>query len=49
MPFTGENECTIYYPSMPDGTRAIKYMESVWKRLLSFYKSFLIVAISPLE
>ena len=49
MPFTGEKECTIYYPSMPDGTRATKYMESVWKRLLSFYKSFLTAAISTLD
>ncbi len=44
MPFKGEEECTIYYPSMPDGTRATKYMDSVWKKLLSFYKSFLMVA-----
>jgi len=43
MPFTGEEECTIYYPSMPDGTRVTNYMDSVWKRLLSFYKSFLMV------
>ena len=44
MPFKGEEECTIYYPSMPDGTRATEYMDSVWKRLLSFYKSFLMSA-----
>jgi hypothetical protein len=44
MPFKGEEECTIYYPSMPDGTRATKYMDSVWKKLLSFYKSLLKVA-----
>jgi len=43
VPFTGE-ECTIYYPSMPDGTRATQYMDSIWKKLLSFYKSFLTVA-----
>jgi hypothetical protein len=42
MPFTGEEECTIYYPSMPDGTRATRYMESIWEKLLCFYKSFLI-------
>jgi len=44
MPFKGEEECTIYYPSMPDGTRATKYMDCVWKKLLLFYKSFLMVA-----
>ena len=49
MPFKGEEECTIYYPSMPDGTRAKKYMDSIWKKLLSFYKSFLIVATSPID
>ena len=49
IPFKGEEECTIYYPSMPDGTRAKKYMDSIWKKLLSFYKSFLIVATSPID
>jgi len=44
MPFMGEEECTIYYPSIPDGRRATKYMDSVWKKLLSFYKSFLMAA-----
>ena len=44
VPFRGGEECTIYYPSMPDGTRATKYMDSVWKKLLSFYKSFLMMA-----
>lgn len=47
MPFRGEEECSIYYPSMPDGTRAKEYMNSVWKKLLSFYKSSLIIATSP--
>ena len=44
VPFRGGEECTIYYPSMPDGIRATKYMDSVWKKLLSFYKSFLMMA-----
>jgi hypothetical protein len=46
MPFTGGEECTIYYPSMPDGTRAKTYMDSIWIKLLSFYKSFLTVLIT---
>ncbi len=45
MPFTGGEECIIYYPSMPDGTRATRYMESIWRKLLSFYKSFLMELI----
>lgn len=45
MPFTGGEECTIYYPSMPDGTRATQYMDSIWKKLLSFYKTVLTAAI----
>jgi hypothetical protein len=45
VPFTGGEECTIYYPSMPDGTRATQYMDSIWKKLLSFYKTFLTAAI----
>jgi hypothetical protein len=49
MPFKGEEECSIYYPSMPDGTRAKEYMDSVWKKLLSFYKSSLIVVTSPID
>ena len=43
MPFTGGEECIIYYPSMPDGIRATNYMDSVWKNLLSLYESILSV------
>lgn len=41
LPFAGGDEVTICYPSMPDGTRATKYIESIWQKLLYFYKSFL--------
>jgi hypothetical protein len=46
MPFTGGEECIIYYPSMPDGTRATTYMKSIWKNLLSLYESILSAAYS---
>jgi len=41
MPVSGEELCTIYYPAMPDGTRATKYMESTWEKLFPMYKSIL--------
>jgi hypothetical protein len=46
MPYTGGEECVIYYPSMPDGTRAKTYMASTWKKLLSFYRTFLLALFS---
>ena len=41
MPVAGADMCTIYYPAIPDGTRATKYMESVWEKLIPMYKSIL--------
>jgi hypothetical protein len=46
MPFTGGEACTVYYPSMPDGTRAKTYMDSIWRKLLAFYKSVLMALAS---
>jgi hypothetical protein len=39
MPVAGEDLCTIYYPAIPDGTRATKYMDSIWGKLVPMYKS----------
>jgi hypothetical protein len=41
MPVAGEDMCTIYYPAIPDGTRATKYMTTVWEKLVPIYRSII--------
>ena len=49
MPFMGGEDCVVFYPSMPDGTRATTYMSSVWKKLLSLYEAIFSVLRSKVD
>lgn len=46
QPYLGEKKSTIYYPTMPDGTRATEYFSDVWNKLLKFYQSFLLMVLN---
>jgi len=47
-PYIGGQSVIIHYPTMPNGRRALEYLQEIWEKILGFCHNFLELAVEAI-